>query len=348
LADEKPFLVARWEGGAGFTTLTVVYPEDAVTHLHKEVRYTLGEKEITEQVGIYPKTLDRYGAQDVYAWSENKGNALSTRKVTLAEMRAATGAMLVLFDEKDGLGRSFGYVQLAGIGSDFFSDLAKKYPKDEPVLAKAEEPKKVGIEEKSPPKEQAKDYVSIFNKLVTDPKWVSLLKKVKSRLAEVNMIEKIEKDFGLTSPKVEENLPGAAHMLYSSLLMVEDAGFNGKLRPLKPMSDEKKEHINQIFAKSLELDTHLSANSCGALVMFMMDDNAVGALGSHNHYTRNHFIMEQLADLTKKYKKDHAQEMNKPEVQHMLGELDEIKQLYQQVYDEPNKKKQPERKAKTR
>lgn len=140
MGNESPFLVIGYHDGA-VQSWTVVYPADPATSMHKEVRYSFTDKGIVEQVGIYPKVPDAYGGNNSFSYSEDKGNALTTRTLTLEEFKEATKDVALVFG--DWINHT-GNREYAFIGeAPDFTRLEEKYKAPEkPKEDKTPEPEK--------------------------------------------------------------------------------------------------------------------------------------------------------------------------------------------------------------
>ncbi len=109
MSDKEPFLVVRYQGqyapeSEGPKSMTLVYPTDMATGMHKEVRYTFGyDGSIVESTGLYKEPRIKRGIApeelDRFAYSEDKGNALSTRQVGLEDAKAAIQGITKTFHD---------------------------------------------------------------------------------------------------------------------------------------------------------------------------------------------------------------------------------------------------------
>lgn len=94
MPETVPFLVVRYHNGNRVpNSMTLVYPDDAKTGMHQEIRYAFDYfGKITESVGYYPAPTRQRGMApaepDPLRYSENKGNAVSTRTVTVSDLQA--------------------------------------------------------------------------------------------------------------------------------------------------------------------------------------------------------------------------------------------------------------------
>lgn len=128
MADKEPFLVVRYDSLA-LTSMTIIYPDDEETKMHREVRFEFGQKDITRYEGVYPETpRDRQGKINTFVYSEgvidedgieNKfkspDNVISIKKVKPEAMAAEIEKIKEVYDDTRASGRQYGH-ELSNVG----------------------------------------------------------------------------------------------------------------------------------------------------------------------------------------------------------------------------------------
>jgi len=122
MADKEPFLVVRYDSLA-LTSMTIIYPDDEETKMHREVRFEFGQKDITRYEGVYPETpRDRQGKINTFVYSEgvidedgieNKfkspDNVISIKKVKPEAMAAEIEKIKEVYDDTRASGWQYGH-----------------------------------------------------------------------------------------------------------------------------------------------------------------------------------------------------------------------------------------------
>lgn len=282
MPETVPFLVVRYHNGNRVpNSMTLVYPDDAKTGMHQEIRYAFDYfGKITESVGYYPAPTRQRGMApaepDPLRYSENKGNAVSTRTVTVSDLQAKikeagvkdifndTRDFAFDVDRPDARGGPVGYPRLS------YAPAPK--PPDWAMLSGLYVERAV-----EPIKPKAPDYAGMYYELCTSPKWAPFIERQMELFAlenkgdrgakhralidqmDVGDIPHIAKEFGV-SRRVAVVFYGGIEQFVTDYLgkgtspVASAPGFRWDK---KPLNDEVRNEINKAMASLLKIEDYL-------------------------------------------------------------------------------------------